>query len=65
MERVVARSVGLLETVPNVVACPENRRGKACVAPNGKTLARLSKGYTNRTQLVPDRQGAYHANVVI
>jgi hypothetical protein len=65
MERVVAHSVGLFKTVPNVVACPENRRGKACMAPNGKSLARLSKGYTNWTRAVPDRQGAYHAHVVI
>lgn len=65
MERVVARSVGLFKTVPNVVACPEDRRGQAYVAPNGKTLARLSKGYTNRTRPVPDQQGAYRQPSVI
>ena len=65
MERVVARSVGLIKTVPNVVACPRNMHGKACMAPYGKTLARLSKGCTNRTLIVPDRQGAYDAYAVI
>lgn len=57
MGPVVTNSVGLL----SLVACRSTGTGEHDGPPNGKALDKLSKGPTNRTSAVPDRQGIRHA----
>jgi hypothetical protein len=65
MERIAVHTLGLFRTVPNVVACPENRRGRACGGPDRKGWYSDSQGLTNQRYAVPDRQGiATHAVVI-